>query len=505
MHPGHINILKLLICLPLANAGWAQMLTSGDNLPLLFGGPSTPTERVANPPWPDAVSDAIVETHEMALNLDALQSVEVETESQKTRSYGPIVVGQSFGIILPHSSRALKLQVAKVEQLVSGVITYSGTLPHEPGAHFTLSIRNNRLHGQIVLGGVSYVIEPLKRQLAKHRVILLDRELLPRADDSLSFNEGNREAETGAPNGSNGTTSTLQGSSSGSGNVRVLFLFANNVSSQSTMAANIVSEFNNALSRSVVSSGNSISSTNVITVSDGFDDPTDCRGKILYDMHARNAPFQNIDQWLDISAADLAFLVVKTGATSTPCPSGIDPAFNVPGRIGGVSTGFFPGTAGIQDHSTSPFALSMDSYALGNFNGIHEIGHSLGGQHADITASTTSQFASGDASHGYENDNAGQWQTIMGGYNTSRCAFDFDEADPTQQPCQRIAYFSNPALAANVNGSNVTIGTSLGDGGTNNDGGQRKADMETWLEQSGMPIVSEYVLNAPPPSSAPYT
>lgn len=103
----------------------------------------------------------------------------------------------------------------------------------------------------------------------------------------------------------------------------MLFLFANNVNNQALLAAQTVSEFNLALGRSAVSSANKISSAGVLTVASGFTGSMDCRGKILYDMHMRNAPFTAMNTWLNSHAADIAFLTVLTGATNTPCPSGL--------------------------------------------------------------------------------------------------------------------------------------------------------------------------------------
>lgn len=333
---------------------------------------------------------------------------------------------------------------------------------------------------------------------AGHELFVVDRAMLPRDDDTIpSVPDVLSNDET--------TTFSSTASTTGSGDVRALFLFANNVGNQSVMTANIISEFNNALSRSDVASSNKLSLAGIRTVASGFTGEKACKGKILYDMHSRNPPFTDIDQWMSDNAADIAFLIVENGPVNVDCPE--TDTFDAPTRIGGASTGFFPGDAGIQDHSESPFSMSSETFALGDLTALHEIGHTLGGRHADFSTSIEMDFVNGEFAHGFDNDNAGEWQTIMGGYRFStadRCGFDFDNPDPTTQPCERIPYFSNPDKSATINGQFVpTLGTTTITGTLGDVNAQFKADMETWLETSGMPIVSGYFQDPSPPSSAP--
>lgn len=404
---------------------------------------------------------------------------------------------------LPGTSKPITLEVDQVAEFEPDVITYSGAITGDSEAYFSFSLQGSRLLGKLLIGQVSYVIEPTADSSGLHDIIVLDRGLLNRADDSPAFDDeiAARQAIR---------------SSTGSGDVRVLFLFANNVNNQALLAAQTVSEFNLALARSAVSNANKISTAGVLTVASGFTGSMDCRGQILYDMHMRNPPFESMDSWMNSNAADIAFLTVKTGATNTPCLSSLGDFF-VPGRIGGVATGFYPGTAGIQDHSQSPFSMSADTYALGDLTALHEIGHTLGGQHANASRPTASQFALGDVSHGVdgvvgEGDDAVEWQTIMGGYRSDdsnpfiaalRCKFEFSVSDPEMQPCERIPHFSNPMMSAQLNGQVISLGTTLNTDlpGAAND--QFKADMESWLEVSGMPIVSGYFSDPPAPTISP--
>lgn len=249
-----------------------------------------------------------------------------------------------------------------------------------------------------------------------------------------------------------------------------------------------------------------MSSANVRVVASSFSDTNDCKGKLLHDMYLRSGVFSSLDQWMASDHADMAHLVADTVEpfSAVKCLPGLPSGFNADSRIGGISTGFYPGDVGINDHSSNAFAMTNSTYVLGDLTALHEIGHSLGGEHADGTDGLGFPgFSYSSRAHGRENDNAGQWQTIMGGYTTPRCVFDPSEPEPASQPCERIAYFSNPDLTAQVNGQTVIIGTSASDGGGENDGGQRQADMKTWLESTGMAVVSGYAPNPPPPSSPP--
>ena len=358
---------------------------------LLLDVDDTTSEPRVSSRWHAAHNDAVVSVHRVRLNTKALASPLPPPlgELIDRKNFTPLIVGQTFRMMLPGISKPITLEVDEVAEFEPGVITYSGNITGDTEAFFSFSLQESRLLGKLLIGQVSYVIEPVADASGMHDIIVLDRGLLNRADDLPAFDDdiAARQAIR---------------SSTGSGDVRVLFLFANNVNNQALLAAQTVSEFNLALARSAVSSANKISSAGVLTVASAFTGSMDCRGKILYDMHMRNAPFTAMNTWLNSHAADIAFLIVKTGSSSILCPTGIGGFGGLAGkgRIGGVSTGFFPGTAGIQDHSQSPFSMSADTYALGDLTAIHEIGHTLGGQHANTNSPTQGQFMLGDFSHG---------------------------------------------------------------------------------------------------------
>lgn len=447
--------------------------------------------------WHGLSADAIIVQHDIVLDLAALRRGSKKYSSENL-SRSRVSVGHIFEALLPEVGRPTRFQVEEVAEYVPGVVSYSGRAQYLENATFIISEKNGRVLGRIMLGQLSFIIEPSPTKINQHVLTVLDRALFLQDPNHPLRRSLKAELEDGG---------TVQAMGAGSGEVRVLFLFANDISNPSLMAANIVSEFNAALTRSGVASTNRFSSANVRVVSSSFSGSNDCKGKLLHDMHQRNGVFSSIDQWMASDFADMAHLVASTVEpfSAVLCPPGLPSGFDADSRIGGISTGFYPGDAGLSDPSSSPFAMTNSTYVLGDLTALHEIGHSLGGSHADATDGQGVQgFAYSSRAHGRENNNAGQWQTIMGGYTTSRCVFDASEADPASQPCERIAYFSNPDLTALVNGQTVVIGTNSNDGSnTPRDGGQRHADMETWLESTGMPIVSGYTQNPPAPSSAP--
>ena len=419
--------------------------------------------------WYTVSTDSILAQHDIVLDLGSLRGDSKRTQPANLPSTR-VSVGHVFKALLPDISRPVQFQVDEVAEYVAGVVSYSGRVLDIEGATFTISEKEGRVLGKIMLGQLSFVIEPSSTKPNYHVLTVLDRGLFPRdAYHALrKSTSSNWQPEA-----------TIQAMGLGTGEVRVLFLFANNISNPSLMAANIVSEFNAALTRSGVASANRLSSANVRVVSSAFSGSNDCKGKLLYDMYQRNGVFSSLDQWMASDHADMAHLVASTVEpfNAVQCSPGLPSGFNAGSRIGGIATGFYPGDVGISDHSSNTFAMTNSTYVLGDLTALHEIGHSLGGEHADETdGQGVAGFPYSSRAHGREHNNAGQWQTIMGGYTTSRCVFDASQPDPASQPCERIAYFSNPGLTASVNGQIVVIGTSSSDGGDQRDGGQRHTE-----------------------------
>jgi len=473
-------------------SGWCSVAAKED---VLFDASLTPADGVLSG-WHQAYGDALIEAKPLSVDISALQP-DPDAGSTKGADFpSHALVGQRVGVKLPQQDAPMTLEVTKVEETVEGVVTYSGYVSGEVGV-FTFSVDSGRLLGNILIDEVALIIRPAGGATNAHELIMVDRGLLPQSDDTLGKTAlSGHSASAGHQSRSSGGT--------GSGDVRTLFLFANNVGNQVALTSNIVSEFNSALARNGIASNFKISAADIRTVSSGFTGSNDCRGKILYDMHARNAPFASIDQWMSNSAADIAFLIVKNVQGEVKCPA--SNPIQSSGRIGGISTGFFPDDVLVGlDPSSSPFSLSSDTYALGDLTALHEIGHTLGGRHANFSNGWEFVFMNGQYAHGFDNDNAGDWQTIMGGYRKStadRCTFDSGNPDPATQSCVRIPYFSNPDKSATVNGQFVpTIGTTVVSG--TGDNVQYKADMETWLQSTGMPVVSGYTADPLPPANPP--
>lgn len=167
-----------------------------------------------------------------------------------------------------------------------------------------------------------------------------------------------------------------------------------------------------------------------------------CRDHILDRMQQRTGAFQHLDAWMEVAYADIGLAIVTTepGYTSD-CGS--------LGRIGGKATFIthYP------DHQ-QPFAMTTDTYALGDLTAAHEIGHVLNGAHnahahCTYQGGTIPNFACGYAPSHCD------WQTMMGGYVS--CSFDPLEP-PSQQPTVRIARWSNPNV--NYNGEPTGVGGS---------------------------------------------
>lgn len=105
------------------------------------------------------------------------------------KNFTPLIVGQTFRMGLPGSSKPITLEVDQVAEFEPGVITYSGAITGDTGAYFSFSLQGPRLLGKLLIDQVSYVIEPAADSSGLHDIIVLDRGLLNRADDSPAFDD----------------------------------------------------------------------------------------------------------------------------------------------------------------------------------------------------------------------------------------------------------------------------------------------------------------------------
>ncbi|HHL32554.1 MAG TPA: hypothetical protein ENJ41_08195 [Oceanospirillales bacterium] len=264
-------------------------------------------------------------------------------------------------------------------------------------------------------------------------------------------------------------TAFAASSDDGSRNIRVHFLFTNDVNTPNLRASQIISEFRHALSDSGISLPfRYITYAGLRYIGRNTTAYNCARENILSDMGNRANVFQNIDNWLSTNDADIAFLIyrgVSTGANDTNfC------------RTGGVAT--------ILD-SQRPFGVSADNYAITDLSAVHEIGHIFGGRHPSDNRTPITM-------KGFIPANGGTWQTIMGGYDSGNCGFN-ENLPPQSQPCERIRRFSNPVQIHN--------GVTIGD--------QQIHNMRAWINnpEGGFAQVAEYTgtFGSPPLAPNPFT
>lgn len=188
-----------------------------------------------------------------------------------------------------------------------------------------------------------------------------------------------------------------------------------------------------------------------------------CTDDILYQARDRVGAFSGVDTTLSNADADIALILVTTEISYDDCWQDV-------GRIGGVA---------FLHEEADPFALSTDTYALGDLTAVHEIGHVLGGDHEYGTANAALPNA-----YGFVALPSCAWQTLMGGYAHPSCPFDVDQPFPHLQPTTRLPRWSNP----NQTYGGIAMGSST----------QNMADALETL----MPTVSAWETNPAAPGTA---
>ena len=381
---------------------------------------------------------------------DAMRSARL-TNIDVDRMADGLAAGSKLKLALPGAGQVV-LVTQTVRELLPGVTTFSGHLADDQTADFTFSIDAGKLVGSIRQGTHAWLVGPHTNS-DQHLIRTIDRTMLPKDEPALGHPQQQELSE--APRSMDQTRPTSMITSTG--NVRVLFLYANNVTNASAQAANIVTAFNNSLSLSAVAANNYLTIAGVQQVEDSFNGQS--RLAILYAMGNRAAPFTGIDTAMANTAADIAFLLVQEDPTASDQPGY--------GRVGGVAFTF---------EQNNPFALSTDDYALGDLTALHEIGHVFGGRHENFGTGIARPLVAADDT----------WMTVMGGYID--CPFNGLSAT-----CVRLNRWSNP--------DQTHQGIPLGVAG--------ERDMESHLESS-MPAVSGWraepfdapaQMTSPPPGS----
>ena len=363
--------------------------------------------------------------------------------------------GDSLYLSLPDYGSEVRLVMDLIDSPLDTAITYSGTVESYEQSQFILSRKANKMLGAIKFGGMVYVIEPTSANDNRHVIHRMNTALLKRDHETDMITDpvetikklSSHQNPNLIPEKTVNRTQ-LRGQSS-NGEVRVLFLYANNVTQADMTAFYILREFNLALKRSNVSNNNSIVAAGPAQlINSNFNNLS--RRNILGQMKNRADVFNDIDLRMRSVAADVAFLITES---------------NISDPVGGVAEPFDP---------NNPFAMSVKSYVFGDLTATHELGHVFGGAHA-LPLLPDEVDSPDPRGHGLE-DSSGNWQTIMGGY-TQNCVFDFS-AGPNNQPCTRLGYFSNPDLAPSESGGQ-TIGNP------------QTANMKSVLE-SLMPQISNW-------------
>ena len=429
--------------------------------PEILSGAAAPSHQqwqTASHEFGDALQDMLI----ARINSKALKTVEWGQGARKIQRTldSASIAGHQFSLPLPGRTAPATLQVnALLEN--KGVYTYSGTLDKQQETWFSISWDGENMLGFVHAPGAVYVIQPLKNRPGQVSISKINPARMPRDPDDTRY-----DTASGA-NGVASTAATASRTVTGTGHVKVLFLYAADVSYANLFANAIVADMNAALQRSEVASNNYISLAGLKYVPSTFGNQ--CKSSLILQMGDRENEFAQINQDLAAYNADIALLLIRgrldqPGDASTFC------------RVGGI--------AFLYD-SANPFAISADSYALADKTAIHEIGHVFGGSHASST--------SGPAiwARGYL-DPGGNFQTVMGSYGglavsppVPQCVFNSNGTIPAT--CPRIGHFSNPSVTYN----GWPTGTPY-------------HNMKYWLDDFGvMKTVSAWRENAPGAPATP--
>lgn len=376
--------------------------------------------------------------------------------------------GKGFDMQLPDGT-LITLVTHRVHSYVQGVETYSGRLKDIDTGHFTLSIENGKVFGQV---NIEYMAYDIKYDKENNSQILTEIDLARMPHDTPEPpNMGSAYKES--VQGVSGPTQFLSGSAIGT--VRVLILHGSDVSNPSTLASNIISKMNDAFFDDNMDPDLHVTLADLRNVNDDFDGL--CKLEILDDMRTATAPFTNIATWIDDEYADVVLTIATTQDNVSGCPTH--------GRYGGIAYQYDAAPANPDD----PLAVTMDTYAIGDYTALHEIGHVFGGFHSDWAATNTNNWYPNTEpdSRGFISS-TGDWQTIMGSFFVGGCVFS---SDPPNGDCVRLPLWSNPSKSY----SGETRGQTHVDATTT----PFSANMASALEVQ-MPIVA---VNQSYPDSAP--
>lgn len=361
-----------------------------------------------------------------------------------------------FLMQLPDGS-VVTLLTNRVQSWVKGVETYSGHVKEIESGYFTLSVESNKVYGQVNIDYMAYDIQ-YEKSSRSHMLTEIDKARMPKhAPEPLGDGTAYMETLQSFP------TPLLSGSAIGT--VRVLILHGSDVSNPTTLASNIISSMNDTLFDDGMDPDLHFTLADLRNLNDDLDGL--CKSDIKDLMNTPSTPFTNIATWIDDEDADVVLTVVTEDEDIedvTDCEYGIY------GRIGGIASDFL--------NSNLPYAITMDTYAIGDLTAAHELGHVMGGMHSNINDYWLQYWSPNSElyARGYTHS-GGDWQTVMGGY---------DECDFVPLPdidCVRLPLWSDPTKSYD----NETRGVTF----IEEDQDPYSADMASALEIH-MPIVAAW-------------
>jgi hypothetical protein len=373
-----------------------------------------------------ALGGSLVSRRYAEVNFDALTAFAGSAAGSERR-----FAGQTLRLTLPDDVSETQLLVENAQEIIAGVITYTGRIANDDLSQFVISVEGDRILGRIHSGSRLFVLigENGHYEFSDIETTLTIQDP---ASDALPA-----EPAVDSPKGRPREKSGSQG-----GNVRLLILYGSDVpariGSVELLASNIVAQMNSSLSASGVPNSNFVSLAGLQAV--GTTLPGYTGKQIPHRMAEPTPEFASLTPQMLAVGADVAMTLFSAN-DKVKCPDqNLDPDINTcnTGRIGGAAFNFDP---------ARPYGAVADTYALGDLSAIHELGHILGGQHELSSGEPVSMTAEPDA-RGVINSNG--WMTLMGGYNLSTCQFRTLNLLPA---CLRLTRFSNPAPAYNYSGN----------------------------------------------------
>jgi len=328
--------------------------------------------------------------------------------------------GEGFLMELPGGT-VVTLETNRLHSYVDGVETYSGRVRDIGSGFFTLSIEDEKVYGQVNIEFIAYDLR-YDNAFRSHLLTEVDLARLPKhAPDPLASGT----AAGSAPKGAN-IPDAMSGSSNGT--VRVLVLHGSDVSNVSTLTSNIISKLNDTFFDDGMDADLHVTLADIRNLNDDLDGV--CKETILELMEETDPPFANIATWMSNEDADIVLTIATTDLGITGCP--VNQSY---GRVGGQASFLLD--------SSRPYAVTMDTYAIGDLTAPHELGHVLGGAHPAWDNSQLNA-ASDNAAEPYSRGHIagdGEWQTVMGSYDDNGC--DFSTTLPNTD-CVRLPLWSDP-------------------------------------------------------------